>query len=369
MGAEVIDRGAKGVASMDHLTKLGSSLEVPNVQELAKEKPPRVPERYIRHDRDQEEPVLPQYSPEIPVVDLQKLLDESSMDSELHVLHTACQQWGFFQLINHGVDSSLLEKMKSETQEFFNLPLEVKKKFDQKPGDVEGYGQAFVVSKEQKLDWGDIFCIVPMPVSLRKPHLIPKLPSSFRDAIETYSKEIKILSMKILNMMAKALGMDIEDMVTLFEDGMQTIRMNYYPPCPQPELVTGLSPHSDAGGITVLLQVNDTIGLQIKKDGAWIPVTPLPNAFIINIGDIIQIVTNDSYPSIEHRATTNSEKERLSIATFYNPKLDGVFGPAPSLISNEKPARFKSIGLAEYLRGYLSRELVGRSYLDVMRIN
>ncbi|XP_051135367.1 protein SRG1-like [Andrographis paniculata] len=354
---------------MTDLTKLGSSLEVPNVQELAKEKLPRVPERYVRHERDREEPVLPQYSSEIPVVDLQKLLDESSMDSELQLLHSACQQWGFFQLINHGVDSSVVEKMKSETQEFFNLPLEVKKKFNQEPGDIEGYGQAFIVSEEQKLDWGDIFYILTMPVSLRKPHLIPKLPSSFRDAIETYSKELKILAMKVLNMMAKALSMDNKDMVTLFEDGMQSIRMNYYPPCPQPELVTGLCPHSDAGGLTILLQVNHTNGLQIKKDGVWIPVTLLPNAFIINIGDIMEIVTNGSYPSIEHRATTNSEKERLSIATFLNPKFDGVFGPAPSLVSNEKPARFKSIGLAEYLRGYFSRKLEGRSYLDVMKIN
>ncbi|XP_051135365.1 protein SRG1-like isoform X3 [Andrographis paniculata] len=354
---------------MTDLTKLGSSLGVPNVQELAKEKLSRVPERYVRHERDQEELVLPQYSSEIPVVDLQKLLDESSMDSELQLLHTACQHWGFFQLINHGVDISVLEKMKSEIQEFFNLPVQVKKKFNQEPGDIEGYGQAFIVSEEQKLDWGDIFYMVTMPVSLRKPHLIPKLPSSFRDAIETYSKELKILAMKILHQMAKALDMDNEDMVTLFEDGLQAIRMNYYPPCPQPELVTGLCPHSDAIGLTILLQVSDTNGLQIKKDGVWIPVTPRPNAFIINIGDILEIVTNGSYPSIEHRATTNSEKERLSIATFLSPKLDGVFGPAPSLVSNEKPAKFKSIGLAEYLRGYFSRELVGRSYLDTMRIS
>ena len=65
--------------------------------------------------------------------------------------------------------------------------------------------------------------------------------------------------------------------------------MNYYPPCPQPESVIGLSPHSDAVGLTILLQINEMEGLQIRKEGLWIPVKPLPNAFIINIGDIVEV--------------------------------------------------------------------------------
>lgn len=84
------------------------------------------------------------------------------------------------QLINHGVDFVVVEKMRFEIQEFFNLSTEEKKKYSQEPGDIEGYGQAFVVSEEQKLDWADIFYIVTLPTSLRKPHLIPKLPVSFR---------------------------------------------------------------------------------------------------------------------------------------------------------------------------------------------
>ena len=79
---------------------------------------------------------------------------------------------------------------------------------------------------------------------------------------------------------------------------------------------------------------------------------------------VCQIVTNDIYRSIEHRATVNLEKERVSIATFYSPKLDG----APSLVTPETRALFKRIGVADYFKGYLSRELQGKSYLDVMRI-
>lgn len=82
----------------------------------------------------------------------------------------------------------------------------------------------------------------------------------------------------------------------------------------------------------------------------------------------LQVVTNGIYRSIEHRATVNSEKERLSVATFYSPKLEGEMGPAPSLITPEKPALFRRIGVADYFKGYFSRELRGKSYVDVMGI-
>ena len=63
--------------------------------------------------------------------------------------------------------------------------------------------------------------------------------------------------------------------------------MNYYPPCPQPELVVGLPPHSAAVGLTILLQLNEMEGLQIKKAGMWVPVKPLSDAFVFNIVDIL----------------------------------------------------------------------------------
>ena len=89
--------------------------------------------------------------------------------------------------------------------------------------------------------------------------------------------------------MAKALGMDANYMKELFDQGTQMFRMNYYPPCKQPELVIGLNAHSDAGGLTILLQVNEMEGLQVRKDGMWIPIKPLNNAFIVNIGDILEV--------------------------------------------------------------------------------
>jgi isopenicillin N synthase-like dioxygenase len=100
---------------------------------------------------------------------------------------------------------------------------------------------------------------------------------------------MKNLAMLIVYHIGKALKMKELEMRELFEDGIQMMRMNYYPPCPEPEKVIGLTNHSDPQGITLLLQLNDVAGLHIKKDGMWIPVKPLPNAFIVNIGDIIEV--------------------------------------------------------------------------------
>ncbi|KAJ8567706.1 hypothetical protein K7X08_019914 [Anisodus acutangulus] len=77
----------------------------------------------------------------------------------------------------------------------------------------------------------------------------------------------------------------------------------------------GLCPHSDVQALTMLLQVNETLGLQIKKNGAWIPVSYLRNAFV-NIGDILEVVTDGVYKSIEYRAIVNEDKQRILIATF-----------------------------------------------------
>nr|GEX37057.1 protein SRG1-like [Tanacetum cinerariifolium] len=314
---------------------LGGSLRVPCVQELAKESLIEVPDRYVHPNQD---PIFVSATlTEVPIIDMQRLFSEESAITELERLHIACKDWGFFQMINHGVSCSLIEKVKEEIQEFFDLPMAEKNKFLQEAGDLEGFGQAYVFSEEQKLDWADMFYVVTLPHYLRKPHLLPRLPLPLRDTIEAYSKELKDISMKTLFLMAKALNMEVEDMNVLFAEGMQSMRMNYYPPCPQPENVI---------------------------DGNWMSVKPLPNAFIVNIGDVLEIVTNGQYKSIEHRAVVNSEKERLSISTFLTPKLDGDFGPAPSIISPDTPPRFSRITVVDFLRNLFSKELDSKTNVD-----
>ncbi|KAK8706354.1 hypothetical protein V6N13_049923 [Hibiscus sabdariffa] len=345
-----------------------SSLVVPSVVELAKESSTSIPSRYLRSDI--EKAVVPDGDRvlEIPVIDMQKLVSGGPNNSEVEKLDFACKEWGFFQLINHGVDSTLLENLKAEIDAFFKLPMEEKKKWWQSPGNAEGFGQAFVVSEDQKLDWGDLFFMVTFPRRLRNPNLIPSLPSPLSESMERYTSDLNNLSTAMLEKIAEALHMETEEMTEFVGEGRQTIRINCYPPCELSDQVMGLTPHSDATLITILLQLNDVDGLEIRKDGKWVQVQPLPNAFIINVGDILEIMSNGRYRSIEHRGTVHPVKERFSFAAFFGPRLDGELGPAPSLISEQTPAKFRRATVQEFYKGLFARRLQGKAYVDTFKI-
>ncbi|KAJ0959976.1 hypothetical protein J5N97_000266 [Dioscorea zingiberensis] len=346
----------------------GGSLPVPNVQSFASSKDcTEIPEKYIRPELNDSTLVLnaADGQGDIPVIDLSRLHHPQHSEDEMLKLSLACEHWGFFQLINHGVPNEVIEKMKIAMGEFFQLPLEAKKAYGQPPDSVEGYGQAFVVSEDQKLDWADMYILSTNPVHGRNLKLWPTNPPTFKEALEQYSLELRKVSHVLLDSIGKSLKID--EFICLFEDCLQSVRMNYYPPCPQASKVLGLSPHSDAGALTILLQVSEVQGLQIKKNGVWLPVKPLPGAFIVNIGDIIEIMSNGKYKSIEHRVMVNTEQERMSIATIHNPRFDAKVGPLPETLEKSEPY-YKTISHHEYIRMLFSSKLEGKNLLDRMKL-
>ncbi|MCL7044295.1 hypothetical protein MKW94_011059 [Papaver nudicaule] len=346
---------------------------VPLVHELVKQNITDVPDRYIRVSNPDHEDHSTANS-NIPVIDVESLISGESVlaDSELQKLHSACQHWGFFQVVNHGISSLLIENLKSEIRNLFELPFEEKKKIWQEVGDqmAEGFGQLFVFSDDQKLDWSDMFYLTTLPTRLRKPQLFAGIPLPLREALEAYSLGLKKLTMILLGKMAEALKMDPDEIEELFSDCLQRMGLNYYPPCPKSQQVIGLSPHSDAGALSIVLQLNETEGLQIRKDGKWILVKPMPDALVVNIGDMLEILSNGAYPSIEHRVTVNPTVERLSIATFHSTHPDAEIGPALSLIDPpHKPALFRRETLKKYYQHFFAQKLNGKTTsLDFMRI-
>ncbi|XP_039163568.1 1-aminocyclopropane-1-carboxylate oxidase homolog 4-like [Eucalyptus grandis] len=110
-------------------------------------------------------------------------------------------------------------------------------------------------------------------------------------------------------------------------------------------------------------------GLQVKHDNEWVDVTPVPGALVVNIGDILQIMSNDEYKSVDHRVLANPNQEpRVSIAVFYNPSnRDNEFRPFPELISSDKPAAFRQFNLNEYMRRFFIKELEGKSLINYFR--
>ncbi|KAM7257472.1 hypothetical protein ACFE04_013213 [Oxalis oulophora] len=189
-----------------------------------------------------------------------------------------------------------------------------------------------------------------------------------RNTLESYLMEMQKLSTKLLGVIAKNLKIELKEMLDLFDNGMQSVRITNYPPNPQPDLVMGFRPHTDGSCITILNQVNGVNGLQILKDGIWLPVNFLHGALIINVGDILEIVSNGVYHSIEHRVAVNSEKERISVGFFVNPKLEAEVGPATSLINRQNTPKFKTISMENYLKWFFSHELIGRSNLEALRV-
>ncbi|CAI0418410.1 unnamed protein product [Linum tenue] len=312
------------------LKEAGGSLPVPNVQQLASSSND-VPIRYIRPELELERVSSDDEYVQVPVIDMSKLHADGD---ELAKLHSACRDWGFFQVINHGVANTMMMKMNADIQEFFNQSLHEKMECAQLPNTIEGYGQAFVVSEEQKLDWGDMLFIIARPLDGRNMNIWPKVPSSFRATLDQYSTELEKLTSSLLSSMARNLGLEPGKLLSLFKEGMQGMRMNYYPP-------------------SLLAQVNEVQGLQIKRDGKWIPIDPIPGAFIVNVGDIIEIMSNGEYKSIEHRAVVNPEKERLSIATFHSPNFSATIGPLSNLLTKDKKGQapnYKSISHEDYLK-------------------
>ncbi|KAK9282809.1 hypothetical protein L1049_011031 [Liquidambar formosana] len=130
--------------------------------------------------------------------------------------------------------------------------------------------------------------------------------------------------------------------------------MNCYPPCPEPERVLGLFAHADNSGITTLLDCGVTPGLQVWKDGHWVFVEPIANALVVNIGQIIEIMSNGIYKAPDHRAVVNRLKERMSIVTFCYPNPHVDIGPAKELTKLGSPPLYKTITNEEYFQSFQS---------------
>ncbi|KAK8620922.1 hypothetical protein V6N13_067379 [Hibiscus sabdariffa] len=343
----------------------GKSLPVPSVQELVRNDPRLLPQRYIQLHTDR--PVAPDMamtpsSSDIPILDF-ALLAKGDQD-ETRKLDLACKEWGFFQIINHGVPEEVLLKMKAAIAEFFELPLEEKNKYVQAGNDFQGYGQGYVASEEQKLDWCDVLFLITLPHEIRNLKYWADTIPSFKDAIERYSKEAQKVAEEICANISLLMGMDKDGLQRSYGNTKQAMRMNYYPPCSRPDLVLGINRHSDPDIITLLLQDDEIPGLQIKHKDEWIPVKPIRNAIVVNVGDVMEILSNGMYKSIEHRAITDESKARLSLATFMFPYDELEIGPMECAVDDHRPRMYGNMKYLDYLRYTLGRKMEGKAHLD-----
>jgi isopenicillin N synthase-like dioxygenase len=262
-----------------------------------------------------------------------------------------------------------MDRAKEVWREFFQLPMEMKQKYSNSPKTYEGYGSRLGVQKGAILDWSDYFFLNFLPSSIRDHEKWPTLPSHHREVVEQYLEELVKLSGRMMKFLSKNLGLDENTLQNTFggENIEASLRVNYYPKCPQPDLTLGLSSHSDPGGITVLLPDLNVAGLQVRKDGKWVTVKPAPHAFIINIGDQVQMVSNAIYKSVEHRVIVNPNTERLSLAFFYNPRGDIPLEPAHELVTPESPALYEPMTFNEYRLFIRMRGPQGKAQVESLK--
>lgn len=299
----------------------------------------------------------------VPVVDL----DHS--DDPLPELRRACGEWGAFQVVNHGVPARLLEEMKAAGLSFFRSPMETKLRYECDPGAAasEGYGSRMLSNDDGVLDWRDYFDHHTLPESRRNPNRWPDFPHNYRDVVVEYSNNMKELAQKLLRMISGCLGLPPSYIEETVGEVYQNITISYYSPCPQPDLALGLQAHSDMGAITLLIQ-DDVGGLEVLKDGEWIPIEPLSNAIIVILADQTEIISNGLFKSAIHRAVVNANRARLSVATFYDPSKTRKMSPALQLVTKSCPLRYREVLYGDYVSSWYSKGPEGKRNIDALLI-
>ncbi|KAK6928949.1 Isopenicillin N synthase-like, Fe(2+) 2OG dioxygenase domain [Dillenia turbinata] len=317
----------------------------------------------------------------IPLIDLSALINSSDGLSNskaiaglVEQVGDACEKWGFFQIINHGVPFESRKKIEEAQREFFSLPLQEKLKVRRDMVNPLGYYDTELTKNVR--DWKEVFDFMTQdptvaPASHEPDNNEVKLminqwpdyPSNLREVCLEYAVEMERLAFKLLGLISLSLGLPVDRFNDFFKDQITRIRLNHYPPCPSPDLALGVGRHKDGGALTILAQ-DDVGGLEVKRksDGEWIRVKPTPDAYIINVGDIVQVWSNGKYVSVEHRVAVNSERERFSIPCFFNPGHYVDVKPMEELITEQDTPKYKEYNWGKF---FTHRRLSNFMKLDV----
>ncbi len=307
----------------------------------------------------------------IPVIDVAPLYDGEKGERLVgdQLLETV-QRIGFFYIENHRVNQDLIERVLQVGAQFFHTP-----KVEKETVRVADYHRGFLpigeatMSGAQNPDykesyiWGwevesadpDIEHSNRILAPNRWPPFLPELKVVLDDYIQT----INALGIRLLRSFAAGLDLPHDHFVRHFDKPLTRAAIVYYPPQPAEmgESQFGVAPHTDYGCITILHQ--DMIGgLQVKdRNGDWLTAHPIPETFVVNIGDLLHRWSNNRFISNPHRVINASGTERFSIPVFIDPNWDMVIDPVPEPGTK---VRHSSIGCAEYIYGIYQKSFAYR---------
>jgi isopenicillin N synthase-like dioxygenase len=281
----------------------------------------------------------------VPVIDINELRDQDTLAE----LDTACREWGFFQVVNHGIPQEAIDTVMHEAHAFFHLPIEFKREISRTHDNPWGFFDRELTRNVR--DHKQVYDFGPSDGRDMRPQWPQSMPE-FRAAIHNYYKLSEKLAYRLLAAISTNLGMSPGFLSRGFGPNHTSfLRLNYYPVALTPSSASdghmGVGQHTDAGALTVLLQDSQP-GLEVFRNNEWHLVQPRKDALVINIGDIVQVWSNDQYFAALHRVIASAEKERFSIPFFLSPEYRTNYAPVPTTVSNDQPARYKEINWGEF---------------------
>ncbi|XP_065864470.1 1-aminocyclopropane-1-carboxylate oxidase homolog 1-like [Euphorbia lathyris] len=298
-----------------------------------------------------------------PIIDLEGVDKDSALRKEIiDKVGNASENWGFFEVVNHGIPANVMEEMLEGIKRFHELDVESKKEFFSRDYLKKVvYNSNFDLYSSPSTDWKDtiFFQMTPHPPTPQQ------LPPTCRDIVIKYSQEMTKIGNLVLELLSEALGLKSNHLKEMDCNEGLVILGHYYPPCPQPKLTLGSSRHADSDFFTVLLQ-DHICGLQVLHQNHWIDVPFTPGALVVNIGDLLQLITNDRFISVEHRVVAQDIGPRISVACFFSTLLvpkPRLYGPIKQLLSEDNPPKYRETTVSAYSDYYKSKGLDGTSAL------
>lgn len=269
---------------------------------------------------------------DIPIIDVAPLIDGRDAAGVARRLGAACRQDGFFYVVGHGVDPQLRQRLETLARQFFAQDVETKRRIAMAHGGRAWRGY-FAVGEEltsgqpdqkEGLYFGSELPaehpLVRAGTPLHGPNLFPTAPSGLGPAVLEYMDALTRLGHQVMRGLALSLGLDAGYFAAHgTADPLLLFRLFNYPPLGE-AAAWSVGEHTDYGLLTILAQ-DDSGGLEVRTRQGWITAPPLADAFVCNIGDMLDRMTRGIFRSTPHRVRNPATRARLSMAFFFDPNF------------------------------------------------